>query len=95
MANLSISLLESSPGTELNEGTKSIERFNELNSRWKTINKLREEQISNTGTRTIIESMATADIPELLPDKEAHFETKKDQKLYYTNILKERRNEFT
>jgi hypothetical protein len=72
----------------------TLQRFNELNSRWININNLREFQISNMGTRAIIESMVTATIPELSDDKVAHFDTKKNQKEFYTSILKEKRGEF-
>jgi hypothetical protein len=70
------------------------ERFDILNSRWETLNNLREYQIQNTGTRNIIESMLNAEIPDMLPDKEAHFVDRKNQKIWYTNILKERLGEF-
>lgn len=72
----------------------SIERFSELNNRWKNINKLREYQISNMGTRAIIESMVNAEIPDLSDDKVEHFNTKKNQKQFYTDILREKTEEF-
>ncbi len=75
-------------------GDLTRERFDVLNERWENLNNLREYQVMNNGTRSIIESMVNAEIPDLLPDKIAHFNTRKEQKQNYTNILKERRPEF-
>lgn len=87
-------LLDSVEDSELTIGENSIERFSELNDRWININNLREYKISNTGTRVIIESMVTANIPELLSDKIKHFNDKREQKKFYTRILRERQEEF-
>jgi len=84
--------------TEKNKNNLSASdesRFDVLNDRWENINKLREYQISEIGTRGIIESMVNAEIPELLSDKQEHFATKKDQKGFYTNTVREIRPEFT
>jgi len=76
-----------SGGSDVGDLTR--ERFDILNSRWITINNRREYEISSIGTRVIIEVMLDTDIPNLLPDKESHFEDVKDQKTYYTDVLKE------
>ncbi len=83
------------PNGEDTSGSLTIERFEELNNRWKNINNLREDEITNIGTRVIIESMVNAVIPDLLPDRLQHFNDKKIQKTYYTNIIKEKRSEFS
>lgn len=62
-------------------------RFDDLNDRWITINNMREYQIMNTGTRTIIEQMINADVPELLPDMENHLTDLINLKEWFTDIL--------
>lgn len=81
------SSLSSESGTALEKGSNTIERFDELNSRWENINKQREDQIQKTGTRSQIESMVTADIPDIQSDLEENLESKKDQKIQYTRSL--------
>jgi len=75
-------------------GEITEERFDECHQRWVNINRLREDQISQTGTRVMVEAMIDAVIPNLLPDHEDHFEDKKTQKQNYTRILRERCSEF-
>lgn len=74
-------------GTDVGDITR--ERFDELNNRWSNINNLREYEISNVGTRVIIESMLEATIPNLLDDRQSHFVDVKHEKIYYTRILQE------
>jgi hypothetical protein len=93
--NIDKNSLPSIPGSELSIGTRSIERFNELNTRWKNINRLREDKIQDMGTRGILESMANANVPNLLPDHEDHYDDKVLQKKKYTRTLRERHPEFT
>jgi len=69
-------------------------RFDEINSRWITLNNLREYQIQNMGTRAIIESMVNAIVPDLSDDYESHFADRTNQKEYMTDILREICSEF-
>lgn len=80
------SLLPSGSDT-LNE--VSLERYNELKSRWKIINHFRENEIQNVGTRYILESLVDQTVPDLSPDYTTSFENSKLMKIYFTNILKE------
>jgi len=87
------SVLESDPGKD-GPGDKTQERFKVLNDRWVTLNNLREYQIKNTGTRSIIEQMVNADVPELEDDKKDHLNDLIDKKKFYTDILREKCSEF-
>ena len=86
--------LPSESGTALEKGAKTIERFNELNKQWENINRLREDEVQNIGTRSKLESMVTADIPDVKSDLEDHFEDRKNQKVNYTRYLIANTSEF-
>lgn len=86
--------LPSIPDSDETPGALSRERFDELNKRWTNINRLREDNIQNIGTRVIIETMIDAEIPNLLPDHEDFFVDKKTEKETFTTILKETCEEF-
>jgi hypothetical protein len=75
-------------------GALTRQRFDELNTRWKNLNRLREDQVTNVGTRVTIESMVNATVPDLLDDHINHLEDKMEHKVNYTNILRERCAEF-
>lgn len=87
--------LASSAGTEFTIDAQTVERFDELNARWENINNLRDDQISNAGTRIIVESLYDVNIPDMSTDHQDHYDDKKDQKEYYTEILRERYAEFS
>lgn len=86
--------LPSEPGTEQDIGNNTIERHSEITTRWKNTNRLREDRIQNTGTRVMIESMVTANIPDLKSDQEDHLSDKNNQKVNYTKTLQEIASEF-
>jgi len=67
----------------------SVERFDILNERWKTINDLRENKIQNIGTRVAIESMTNTVVPFLGDDRMNHFDDKVNHKKNYTAVLQE------
>lgn len=69
--------------------TETQERFEEINSRWVTLNNLREYRIQNMGTRAIIESMVNATVPDLSGDHFSHYLNKSYQKTDMLNILSE------
>ncbi|MFW6242528.1 MAG: hypothetical protein ACOC2W_00045 [bacterium] len=86
--------LDSEEGSESEPDSNTIERNDELSNRWKNINRLREDKIQNTGTRAMIESMVTAQIPELKQDQLDHLDDKIDQKINYTKTLQDIADEF-
>lgn len=92
--NYDRSTLSSVSGSEFTIDAQTVERFDELNARWENINNLRDNQISNAGTRIMVESMYDANIPDLSTDHQDHYDDKKDQKEFYTEILRERLAEF-
>jgi len=68
--------------------------FVELSKRWATFNNLREDEVKQTGSRLVIESMSNASIPDLSVDIVNFFQTLKDEKVYLTMALKEKCPEF-
>lgn len=76
------------------KGSISKERFLELNERWSNLNNLRENKIMQTGTRIILESMASAEVPDLKPDMINHLNDKKKEKEKHIAYLKENCPEF-
>lgn len=86
--------LSTLPSGTANLGDLTKERFEELSGRWKNLNRLREDKIQNIGTRSIIESMVNANIPDLLPDYIDHWNDLKSHKQYYTKTLRDLCEEF-
>ena len=68
---------------------EDLERFHELNNRWKTLNYLREYEMTDFGTRSTIEACLTADIPDVLHYKIAFLNHKRLQKEIYIKLVQE------
>jgi len=67
----------------------SRQRFLELNSRLVNINRLREDNVSQIGTRVPLESMANADLPDMEADMLDALADRLNQKVNYTSTLVE------
>lgn len=70
--------------------TDKKQRHDELNKRWHNLNRLREDEIQNVGTRFRLETMFDAEIPDMRPDMYDHLQDKIEEKENIINILKER-----
>jgi len=75
-------------------GDLTRERVNVLRQRWNALNTLREDEIAKMGTRSIIEAMVNAEIPDLLPDMEAHLKDLKQTRVGIIGQLKDNNPEF-
>jgi hypothetical protein len=84
--------LPSGPSTP---GSPTVNRFDKLNDRWETMNRLREDKVVNIGTRVVLESMIDADIDTIETDNEDHLVDKINQKQYYSEMIADVAAEFT
>jgi len=84
------------PDSEETPNAGTVERFWELNTRWKYINDMREHKFKQfyVGLRIEIESCFSAEIPNLLPDYYYYFEARKGLKWSVTRGLREELSEF-
>jgi hypothetical protein len=86
--------IDSLPTGPSTPGSPTYNRFIKLNDRWETMNRLREDKVSDIGTRMVLESMIDAVIITIETDNEDHLVDKINQKQYYSEMLADISEEF-
>jgi hypothetical protein len=82
--------------SDLNDipGALTRARFNKLSDRWDNLNRIREDKVSDIGTRSVLESMIDAVITSIETDNEDHLVDKISQKQHYTETLVDNHAEY-